>query len=88
MHAESDSTFARAEKEELVWIMNNGDAQLGQLQKVLCFDLYNMVNGAAFTEIRNQVCGNAKAITGVQRHTHNGSVCTRGFCLRAILSFI
>lgn len=72
VHAETDSTFARGEKEELVWIMNNGDAQLGHLQKVLCFDLHNVGNGAKLiSEVRNQVCGNTNAINGLQRHTHN-----------------
>ena len=69
VHVEADSTFARGEKEELVWVMNNGDPEQYKLQKVLCMDLNRKVDGTAFSEVRSLVCGNVKAIPGLQRHT-------------------
>ena len=71
VHVEADSTFARAEKEELVWVMNDGDPKQGALQNVLCIELYRLMNDTVFSSVHKHVCGNAKASTGLQRHTTN-----------------
>ena len=64
LHVEGDSSVLRAEKEELVWLLNGGDARQVRSQQVQCID----PNTGNVTR-QLQTCGNRRALPGILRHT-------------------
>ena len=64
LHIEADSTVMRAEKEELVLLLNKGDPDAVMQQPVDCFDANDWGHSK-----KEGTCGKPKAKSGMWRHT-------------------
>jgi hypothetical protein len=64
LHVEGDSTVLRAEKEELVLLLNNGSPERVRAQPVACVD---PIDGS--TTVTKEACGSPNVLPALLRHT-------------------
>ena len=71
LHLETDSVVVRAEVEELLLLLNDGNELLAEHQPVLCIYAMSTFQDIWPISTRRVTCGDIRASAGIARHTAN-----------------